>query len=207
MSGPTAFSALPTPFDPPSGVATVATPTCCCCCCCCLNSLAALGAYTATSAYYDASASGASDADAPGTSGVSDGPQRGFVAAVVGASAVPLGLLVLWSAASARELEWGVVAGLLIAVGLILISRVIGKRNLSAGVGAGMGAIAIAAAAVFVEFVTFGLMIYGQLAAPVTAFVTVLVVRNRRRQPAPVVPDWPPPPLRPSSLPKWPGRP
>lgn len=33
--------ALPTAYDPPSGVVTVATPSCCCCCCCCLNALGA----------------------------------------------------------------------------------------------------------------------------------------------------------------------
>jgi hypothetical protein len=34
---------LPTPYDPPSGVLTVATPSCggCCCCCCCLNAVGA----------------------------------------------------------------------------------------------------------------------------------------------------------------------
>jgi hypothetical protein len=33
---------LPTAYDPPSGPATVSTPSCCCssCCCCCLNALA-----------------------------------------------------------------------------------------------------------------------------------------------------------------------
>lgn len=44
-AGPT-VRALPTPFDPPSGPATVATPSCCCCCCCCLNALAAGVAFT-----------------------------------------------------------------------------------------------------------------------------------------------------------------
>jgi len=40
--------ALPTAFDPPTGVVTVATPSCCCCCCCCLNAIGAgIGASTA----------------------------------------------------------------------------------------------------------------------------------------------------------------
>lgn len=48
-AGPT-LRALPTPFDPPSGPTTVATPSCCCCCCCCLNALAAGAGFTAGAA-------------------------------------------------------------------------------------------------------------------------------------------------------------
>jgi len=46
MSATPTLRALPTPFDPPSGPTTVATPSCCCCCCCCLNALAAGAGFT-----------------------------------------------------------------------------------------------------------------------------------------------------------------
>jgi len=45
--------ALPTPYDPPAGTLTVATPSCCCssCCCCCLNLLGAAAGVTASAAH------------------------------------------------------------------------------------------------------------------------------------------------------------
>ena len=45
--------ALPTPYDPPAGTLTVATPSCCCssCCCCCLNLLGAAAGVTAGAAH------------------------------------------------------------------------------------------------------------------------------------------------------------
>lgn len=44
--------ALPTPYDPPAGTLTVATPSCCCssCCCCCLNVVGAAAGITAGAA-------------------------------------------------------------------------------------------------------------------------------------------------------------
>jgi hypothetical protein len=44
--------ALPTPYDPPTGTLTVATPSCCCssCCCCCLNVVGAAAGVTAGAA-------------------------------------------------------------------------------------------------------------------------------------------------------------
>jgi hypothetical protein len=45
--------ALPTPYDPPTGTLTVATPSCCCssCCCCCLNLVSAVAGVTAGAAH------------------------------------------------------------------------------------------------------------------------------------------------------------
>lgn len=52
--------ALPTPYDPPAGTLTVATPSCCCssCCCCCLNTLSAAAGVTAGVAHRAATDNG-----------------------------------------------------------------------------------------------------------------------------------------------------
>jgi hypothetical protein len=58
--------ALPTPYDPPTGTLTVATPSCCCssCCCCCLNLLGAAAGVTAGAAHAAAVRNGRSSGTA-----------------------------------------------------------------------------------------------------------------------------------------------
>lgn len=175
--------AVTTPFDPPAGAVTVATPSCSCCCCCCLVTLSGMTAFTAATGHHRALGNGRSNA----------GP------ALVGLLAVPLGLLA--GVVAPDGLGWarlaiGAIVTLLVALGSGLLA---GDRGVAAAGRAAVIAAVTAAALVAEVYIALGTAFIFELAAPFAVWCALLAARSMSGSPA-TLPE-PPFPPAPSSFP------
>ncbi|MEJ7845177.1 MAG: hypothetical protein WKF93_05995 [Acidimicrobiales bacterium] len=165
---------LPGPFDDPARSAAPATPTCCsCCCCCCLVTTATSATLNAVYVNHLAAA----------------GNRGGREWVTVGvALALPFALFAMNRALTVLERSGGertFVLGLVLAVVLYAATMaglfVAAGRRPGSAVASSLAVTAAVSAALFIEFITFGFLIWGQLLAiPVPIVAGKMFARSLR---------------------------
>lgn len=207
--------ALPTPYDPPTALVTVATPSCCCCCCCCLATLGAATGVGAGAAYE-----------------LAKGQQRPpGLATTLAAVALPVAIVAfvalsaVFSGLQGVEGERDTLTAIAAFVGFGLYLGMTGGGLRLAGASWGRAAavpLAVAAATPVLFVVELPLALVTlflvELLAPVTVFLGVKLGRVSQRVPGP--PPWPqatavpwgpppppPPPVHPGAPPEDAGLP